>query len=281
MKRSRTYITSAALVCAGLLTVFIASGMHITPAFGSFFAPADSTAKGPKITVNEVDHDFGKIEQQSMAETQFTIGNSGTDTLQIMSANPSCGCTAAVLDQKKIAPGQTTRLKVTFDPHNKAEGGFAKTITVVSNSVVEPQKQLRIHGVIFKSKLAHKESMHLDGVFQGNCASCHVDKGKGELGAKLYEADCAICHGSKTDNKPGPDVATDDMMNHTPDQWKKIITDGIANSNMPAFHTKNKGPLGDDEIASLVDYLSAFKKNLARERSMKAPSTSGAATMTK
>ena len=33
---------------------------------------------------------------------------------------------------------------------------------------------------------------------------------------------------------------------------------------MPAFHTKNKGPLGDEEIASLVEYMSAFKKEAER-----------------
>ena len=59
------------------------------------------------------------------------------------------------------------------------------------------------------------------------------------------------------------------MMNYEPKEWKKIITDGIEGTNMPAFHTKHKGPLNDDEIASLVDYMSAFKKNLAREKQMK------------
>jgi mono/diheme cytochrome c family protein len=277
MNRTRTLIASAIVAAAGVLTILFATGsVQVTPAFASFLTPID-TNKGPKLGVNEIDHDFGKVEQQTNAETNFTLTNNGTDTLLIMSANPSCGCTAAVLGDKSLAPGKSTKLHVTFDPHNKAEGPFTKVITIVSNSVVEPQKQVRIHGMIYRSKLAHKESMHLDGLFQGNCASCHVDKGKGELGAKLYEADCAVCHGMKSDNKPGADIAADDMMNHTPEQWKTIIANGKINTNMPAFHTKNKGPLNDDEIASLVDYLGAFKKNLMRERSMKS-STTGAAT---
>ena len=278
MNKINRHITSALLLAAGLIAIVFASGsVHIVPAFGGLFTPAD-TAKGPKIAVNEVDHDFGKVEQQGTAETFFVISNVGSDTLQIVSANPSCGCTAAVLDEKKLAPGKTTRLKVTFDPHNKAEGPFFKTITIVSNSVVDPQKQVKIHGNIYRSKLAHKEMMHLDGVFQGNCASCHVDKGKGELGAKLYEADCAICHGVKSDNKPGPDITADEMMNHSPDQWKKLIAEGRVNTNMPGFATKYKGPLSDEEIASLVDYLGAFKKNLLRERQMKSGGTTGAST---
>jgi hypothetical protein len=57
-----------------------------------------------------------------------------------------------------------------------------------------------------------------------------------------------------------------------------MIEAGKDNSNMPAFHQKNKGPLNDEEIASLVDYLKAFKKNLMREKSMK---NMGGATGTK
>lgn len=281
MNRTRTLLASAVVGVAGLLTIlFASSSVTSSTAFASFFAPVD-TVKGPKIEVSEIDHDFGKVEQQTSAETTFILTNRGTDTLQIMSANPSCGCTAAVLDEKKLAPGKTSRLKVTFDPHNKAEGPFTKVITIVSNSVVEPQKQVRIHGMIYRSKLAHKETMHLDGLFQGNCASCHVDKGKGELGAKLYEADCAICHGSKSDNKPGPDLTADEMLNHSPEQLKTIISNGKINSNMPAFHTKNKGPLNDEEIASLVDYMGAFKKNLVRERAMKSSSTGASTNMQK
>jgi mono/diheme cytochrome c family protein len=235
-----------------------------------FFMPADSVQKGPKIEFNEEAHEFGKIEQNTPAKTTFVAKNIGTDTLEIFSANPSCGCTIAGISNKKLAPGQTSKIDITFDPHNKAEGPVVKTITVVSNAVNGAQKTLRITGEIFKSKTAHKgDAMSIQGVFAGNCATCHVDKGKGELGAKLYEADCAVCHGPKSELKPGPDIVSDEMMGHDEAGWKKIITDGKANSNMPGFHLKNKGPLNDEEIASLVDYLKAFKKNLTREKSMK------------
>jgi mono/diheme cytochrome c family protein len=111
--------------------------------------------------------------------------------------------------------------------------------------------------------------MHLDGLFQGDCAKCHVEKGKGELGARLYEADCAICHGLKSDGKPGAELASTSMLNHSPKQWESIIANGVPNTGMPAFHTKNKGPLGDEEIASLVEYMGAFKKEAERNNMMK------------
>jgi mono/diheme cytochrome c family protein len=121
--------------------------------------------------------------------------------------------------------------------------------------------------------------MHLDGLFQGDCATCHVNKGKGELGAQLYEADCAICHGTKADDKPGPELANESMLKHSPKQWQNIIENGIPNSAMPAFHIKNKGPLGDEEIASLIEYMSAFKKEALRNKMLKSVGpTAGSST---
>jgi mono/diheme cytochrome c family protein len=278
MKRTILLVLAGALIGAFALH----HGFHsfsIRTLTAGFFVPADSVQKGPKIEFNEEAHEFGKIEQNTPAKTTFKAKNIGTDTLEIFSANPSCGCTAAVVGNKKLGPGQSTNIDITFDPHNKAEGPVIKTITVVSNAVNGAQKTLRITGEIFKSKTAHKgDKMSIQGVFAGNCASCHVDKGKGELGAKLYEADCAICHGTKADLKPGPDITSDEMMGHDEAGWKKMIEAGKDNSNMPAFHQKNKGPLNDEEIASLVDYLKAFKKNLMREKSMK---NMGGATGTK
>lgn len=268
MKRTFALL-AAGIAIAAFVLLNGPSSFELRTAVAGFFAPADSM-KGPRIEFNEEVHDFGKIGQNTNAETTFTIKNVGTDTLEIVSANASCGCTATVLDIKRLAPGMVSRLKVTFDAHNKAEGPMVKTVTVVSNAVNGAQKTLRIQGTIFKSNTAHVgEAMSIQGVFEGNCASCHVDKGKGELGAKLYEADCAICHGSAADHKPGADIASDAMMNYDEKAWTTIIRDGIPNSNMPAFHTKHKGPLNDEEIASIVDYLKAFKKNLQREKSMK------------
>lgn len=279
MKRPINVLFAAFVLLAGLLTLEMTSDtVGMRSAFAGLFVPQD-TVKGPKIEFNEETHDFGKIEQNTNATTTFIIKNIGTDTLVITSANPSCGCTATFIDpnKKKLAPGQSADLKVTFDAHNKAPGPMTKIVTVVSNAVNGSQRQLKITGNIFKSTVAHSgTAMSVQGVFEGSCASCHVDKGKGELGAKLYEADCAICHGSAAEHKPGADIASDAMMNYEPKEWKRIIAEGVPNTNMPAFHTKHKGPLSDEEIASLVDYMGAFKKNLMRERQMKSLNDGGA-----
>ena len=266
----------AAFVAYGLIPAFHAGRLQAASP-----NPVDSTKKGAQIKIDEDSYDFHNIEQGTKAIHDFLIQNVGTDTLVISATRPSCGCTAAVLDAKdnRIPPGGSSRLKVTFDANNKPEGPIIKSVTIISNSATDPDAMVRIQGRVVKSLLAHKTMMHLDGIFQGDCASCHVDKGKGELGARLYEADCAVCHGTKADGKPGPQLASEAMMNHTPREWQKIISDGIPKTAMPAFATKNKGPLGDEEIASLIEYMGAFKKEAARNNMIKSlgPSSSSAA----
>lgn len=258
-----------------LFAAFVAYGLIPAPHSGGLFAanpnPVDTSKKGAQIKIDEDSYDFHNIEQGTKAIHDFLIQNVGTDTLVISATRPSCGCTAAVLDAKdnRIPPGGSSRMKVTFDANNKPEGPIIKSVTIISNSATNPDAMVRIQGRVVKSLLAHKTMMHLDGIFQGDCASCHVDKGKGELGARLYEADCAVCHGTKTDGKPGPELASEAMMKHTPREWQKIIADGIPKTAMPAFAARNKGPLSDEEISSLVEYMGAFKKEAERNNLIK------------
>jgi mono/diheme cytochrome c family protein len=275
--KSRILYSLPAFVLAAVVVAYTSLPCKICPAslFGASTlqaavpVPVDSAKNGAQIDIKEDNFDFHDIEQGTKAEHDFEIFNTGTDTLVILGTHPSCGCTAAIMDQSRIAPGTKSRLHVTFDANGKPEGPIVKSVTITSNSKEKSDAMVRIQGRVVKSKLAHKTTMHLDGMFQGDCAKCHVDKGKGELGARLYEADCALCHGTKADGKPGPELASEAMMKHTPKQWKTIIENGVNNTAMPAFHTKNKGPLGDEEIASLVEYFGAFKKEMERNNELK------------
>lgn len=283
--KSRIVYALPAFVLAAIVVAFgfMPSGSLISGSslFAARPVPLDTAKKGAQILIKDDSYDFHDIEQGTKAEHYFDIQNTGTDTLIILGTHPSCGCTAAMMDMSRIAPGGASRLHVVFDANGKPEGPIAKSVTITSNSKEKSDAMVRIQGRVVKSKLAHKMTMHLDGMFQGDCAKCHVEKGKGELGARLYEADCAICHGTKADGKQGPELASEAMLKHSPKQLKALIEDGMPNTAMPGFHTKNKGPLGDEEIASLVEYMGAFKKEATRNNMLKslAPS-SGAASNT-
>ncbi len=275
MKRSMKFFAPLAIVLVAVAAIWgVARFAGVNSAHAHIDGVEADTGKYAQIKVEQDIHDFGDIELNTFVDHTFFIKNTGTDTLTIINTHASCGCTAAVMDNMKIAPNGISRLKVKYDAHNKGLGPVTKTITVSSNSRTEADKVLRIKGKVVESKTVHKmgemkgdPAMHLAGVFEGDCAKCHVDKGRGELGARLYDADCAICHGSKADGKPGPELTSKDMMSHDKKSWTKIIKNGIPRSHMPAFHLSKKGPLNDEEIASIVDYLDAFKKNLNRSES--------------
>jgi len=220
--------------------------------------------KGPVIKTDEDTYNFGPIKQGDVVTHVFTVRNTGSDTLKISNTQASCGCTTSMIDNKNIAPGGTGQLKAVFNSAGKM-GHIVKTIYIYSNDVTNPNKTVQITADIqTQPPSVHNGTMngtvHLEGVFEGDCASCHVDKGRGLKDAKLYEADCAICHGNVQDGKPGPDLHTQAMLHHTREDLVKIITSGVNNSMMPAFGKANHGPLSDDEIASVADYMMSVAK---------------------
>jgi len=105
-------------------------------------AKVTPTEKEAILTFNEMQFDFGKVQQGETLEHLFQFKNTGTANLIIESVHPSCGCTGATLgDKKEYAPDETGEIKVTFNTQGR-EGINSKTITVTSNDEKEPVKTL-------------------------------------------------------------------------------------------------------------------------------------------
>jgi uncharacterized cupredoxin-like copper-binding protein len=105
---------------------------------------------GAKIYFSETQHDFGKVKEGGKVNYTFTFENKGTASLQIKDVKTSCGCTAAVVNESTIKPGQSGSIKIEFDTKNRS-GRNSKTITVVSNDIKEPNKILTIYADIQKN----------------------------------------------------------------------------------------------------------------------------------
>ncbi len=92
-------------------------------------------------------------------------------------------------------------------------------------------------------------------IFRGECAKCHVDKGRERhSGQELYAADCGICHESSHRATAVPDLHALKQPTDL-DYWKTIITFGKPHTMMPGFAAAQGGPLSDAQIASLAAYL--------------------------
>ena len=84
----------------------------------------------------------GKIKEGEMLTVEFEFTNTGTEMLIIKNVTASCGCTIPEKPEEPIAPGNTGKIKATFDSRGRA-GMNQKVITVVANT------KETIHTLIF------------------------------------------------------------------------------------------------------------------------------------
>ena len=110
--------------------------------------PMLALAKGPQIKFLETQHEFGNVKEKGgKITTAFRFVNTGDAPLVILSASASCGCTDPSFEDAPIAPGDTSRILVTYNPEGRP-GEFNKNINVRSNSVKNGMTRLKIKGVV-------------------------------------------------------------------------------------------------------------------------------------
>lgn len=108
------------------------------------FLAGQALASGqPKIKFRETAWNFGKIKQGKAVSHEFVFTNEGDATLVIRRVTTTCGCTAALVSDEKVAPGEEGRIEVKFDTRGYG-GQIGKLVYVESNDPKEPQKQLEV-----------------------------------------------------------------------------------------------------------------------------------------
>jgi uncharacterized cupredoxin-like copper-binding protein len=108
---------------------------------------------GPKVGVQQLDHDFGNIKEGEVVTHTYVISNNGGDILKILDVRASCGCTAATPDKKELKPGESTNLDVSFNSKGR-KGPQNKTVTVTTN---DPEKSSI--SLTFKCNIIVKETV--------------------------------------------------------------------------------------------------------------------------
>jgi len=114
-------------------------------------APAAAPAKpsGAKIQFATPIYDFGKVTAGEAVNYTYIFTNIGTETLQIASVAPSCGCTTAGEWTHSVEPGKTGTIPVRFNSPNYS-GPVGKTVTVNCNDPAQPSVVLQIKGTIWQ-----------------------------------------------------------------------------------------------------------------------------------
>ena len=198
----------------------------------------------------------------------FAVTNISKEVVKVFRVATSCGCTTVRLPPMPwdLAPGTNAEINVTMNLAGKM-GLVFKTVTI---STDKGNKVLMVKTTILPATNApvmgtREQNMKLamadrQAVFKGDCARCHLDPGTGKSGKELYEAICAVCHEAEHRASMVPDLHN---LNHetSHELWTVWINFGKPNSLMPAFAKPEGGPLTQEQIRSLADYLSATIPN--------------------
>lgn len=108
------------------------------------YLPAE---KGPVIKFKEEKWNFGQTEQGKILTHVFKFTNAGDAPLKVRKVHTSCGCAAALVSKKEIAPGANGEIKVTFNTRGYG-GNISKFVYVESNDPKHPRRQLLISAAI-------------------------------------------------------------------------------------------------------------------------------------
>lgn len=199
------------------------------------------------------------------ATNVVTVTNSlEPDSVAILSAHASCGCTQPQLPPLPwvLPPGTNGSIRVSVNLAGKS-GSLFKTVSVTTDkgrldlmlrvNIAAPPPP-RMLSASERAQGIAAAKIDRQAVFRGDCASCHAKDVAGKYGPVLFAQVCAVCHEANPRATMVPDLHH--LKDPTSDEfWRAWITSGKAGTLMPAFSTAQGGPLDDMQIASLAAYL--------------------------
>jgi hypothetical protein len=95
-------------------------------------AAVAAAGEGPRLVIDPESWDFGRTLKNRVLEKRFTIKNVGDAPLVVERITTTCGCAAALLDDKTLDPGESAQLKVTFQTQG-LEGRVERKVLLRSN----------------------------------------------------------------------------------------------------------------------------------------------------
>ncbi len=112
-----------------LVLALIASCKNTTSENGSF----TGTNTNAILEFEEESFDFGKMTEGDKVSHAFKFKNVGTDPLEILSVNVSCGCTVASKPLGAVGVGQSDEIVINFNSTGKV-GMNKKSVGIFSNA---------------------------------------------------------------------------------------------------------------------------------------------------
>jgi hypothetical protein len=134
---------------------------------------ASNAWAAPNLVVEKPVFDFGEVAQGDQVPHAFKFRNDGDEPLRIDRVKSSCGCTAALLSAKTLAPGESGEVKANFDT-TRFRGAVSKTISLYSNDPQRPIMKMSIKGKIQETLSVVPKRINLGQVKVGRVAVTQV-----------------------------------------------------------------------------------------------------------
>jgi hypothetical protein len=160
---------------AGIGTAMFRMAQHswdstLAESEGSGEAKGEPTGPQPRVSVNEESYNFGMMDSNSTARHEFVFTNIGEAPLKLEKGATSCKCTASVLEEGEIAPGESATVVVEW----KAKGAttdFTQTAIIKTNDLHRPRVTLTIQGRVTVAVRAEPTNLIFTGVKGGEPAT--------------------------------------------------------------------------------------------------------------
>ncbi|HUD83049.1 MAG TPA: DUF1573 domain-containing protein [Candidatus Saccharimonadales bacterium] len=228
-------------------------------------AAALNLPTGPSLVFDADTKQYDASPGEASAPFIFNLTNVWTNEIVVERVQASCGCTTASMPPIPwhIPPGGGGQVHAQINLAGKM-GLVTKTLTFYTtiglrvaylkvNIPMPPSSGGKLSQSERKAAMM-RAAADSRAIFLGDCAKCHVEKGRNALGQDLYAADCGICHESSHRESVVPDLHALKQVTDL-EYWKAIITLGKPHSMMPGFGAAQGGPLTDGQIISLATYL--------------------------
>lgn len=125
-----------------------------------------AAAAAPQLVVDGLDFDFGQVYQGEQVNHVYTFRNVGDAPLHIDKVRSSCGCTAALVAEKTIAPGASGEIKATFDS-TRFRGRVTKSIYLYTDDPNHHEARFVLQGEVLEKLTAAPAQLILENLEPG------------------------------------------------------------------------------------------------------------------
>ncbi len=97
------------------------------------------------MSVDQEEFDFGQMDYREKGSHEFVFTNRGDETLTLNPGTPTCSCTISEIKDNELAPGQSTKVLVSWHSKHLA-GPFHHSVSIFTSDSLRPEVPLTIKG---------------------------------------------------------------------------------------------------------------------------------------